>query len=95
MLGVAVLLWCGVCAGKGLGVDYRHCMTCNACVSLRVPSDQHKCIEQALQRDCPVCSEPLFTSTSHYKVSPVFKSPCHPLPCAHHAKELRRRPLLS
>ncbi len=61
--------YCNVCRlGKGLGVDFRHCMTCNACVSLAVPSERHKCIEQALQRDCPVCNEPLFTSTTHYKV---------------------------
>lgn len=61
--------YCNVCRlGKGLGIDFRHCMTCNACVSLAVPPERHKCIEQALQRDCPVCSEPLFTSTTHYKV---------------------------
>jgi len=61
--------YCNVCRlGKGLGIDFRHCMTCNACVSLAVAPERHKCIEQALQRDCPVCSEPLFTSTTHYKV---------------------------
>lgn len=61
--------YCNVCRlGKGLGIDFRHCMTCNACVSLSVAPEAHKCIEQALQRDCPVCNEPLFTSTTHYKV---------------------------
>lgn len=47
-------------SGKGLGVDYRHCMRCNACVSL---NGDHNCIPQRLQGNCPICSESMFQST--------------------------------
>lgn len=52
--------FCNVCRnGKGLGIDYRHCMRCNACVSLQ---DDHVCIPQRLQGDCPICHESMFQS---------------------------------
>ena len=54
--------FCNVCrSGKGLGIDYRHCMRCNACVSLS--DDNHVCIPQRLQGNCPICHEPMFQST--------------------------------
>ena len=54
--------FCNVCrSGQGLGIDYRHCMRCNACVSLA--DDQHQCISQKLQGDCPICHESMFQST--------------------------------
>lgn len=53
--------FCNVCrSGQGLGVDYRHCMRCNACVSL---TDEHHCIPQRLQGNCPICHESMFEST--------------------------------
>ena len=53
--------FCNVCrSGKGLGIDYRHCMRCNACVSLE---EDHHCIPQSLQGNCPICSETMFEST--------------------------------
>jgi len=53
--------FCNVCrSGKGLGLDYRHCMRCNACVSL---TDDHHCIPQRLQGNCPICHESMFQST--------------------------------
>ncbi|KAL7545336.1 hypothetical protein ACHAWF_008691 [Thalassiosira exigua] len=53
--------FCNVCrSGQGLGIDYRHCMRCNACVSL---SDEHHCIPQRLQGNCPICHETMFEST--------------------------------
>lgn len=53
--------FCNVCrSGKGLGIDYRHCMRCNACVSL---TDDHHCIPQRLQGNCPICNESMFEST--------------------------------
>lgn len=53
--------FCNVCrSGKGLGIDYRHCMRCNACVSL---DEEHHCIPQSLQGNCPICSESMFEST--------------------------------
>ena len=54
--------YCNVCrAGAGLGIDFRHCMRCNACVS--ITDDDHVCIPQRLQGNCPICHEILFQST--------------------------------
>lgn len=54
--------FCNVCRiGKGLGIDYRHCMRCNACVSLI--DDDHRCIPQRLQSFCPICHESMSEST--------------------------------
>merc|ERR1719506_1338766 len=54
--------FCNVCrAGKGLGIDYRHCMRCNACVSMK--EKNHVCISQSLQGNCPVCVDEMFEST--------------------------------
>ncbi|GAX24201.1 hypothetical protein FisN_4Lh293 [Fistulifera solaris] len=54
--------YCNCCRlGKGLGIDFRHCMRCNACVSLA--DDDHQCIPQKLQGSCPICHESLFQST--------------------------------
>ena len=65
--------YCNVCrVGRGLGIDYRHCMTCNCCVSMR-EGVHHRCISQALEGTCPVCSEQLRFSTS----------PLKGLPCGH------------
>jgi hypothetical protein len=63
--------FCNVCrAGAGLGIDYRHCMRCNACVSLSPgttssngSSDNHVCIPHRLQGNCPICHESMFEST--------------------------------
>lgn len=54
--------YCNTCRlGLGLGIDFRHCMRCNACVSL--VDKEHRCIPQKLQGDCPICHESLFQST--------------------------------
>jgi Zinc-ribbon/CHY zinc finger/Ring finger domain len=54
--------YCNTCRlGLGLGVDFRHCMRCNACVSLA--DTDHHCIPQKLQGSCPICRETLFQST--------------------------------
>jgi hypothetical protein len=53
--------FCNVCrSGQGLGIDYYHCMRCNACVSIK---DDHHCIPQRLQGNCPICHETMFEST--------------------------------
>jgi hemerythrin superfamily protein len=65
--------YCNVCRkGKGLGIDFRHCMRCNACISLKEYND-HVCIPQRLQGNCPICHEKLFESTA----------PLRGLPCGH------------
>lgn len=54
--------YCNTCRmGLGLGIDFRHCMRCNACVSLE--DHEHRCIPQKLQGSCPICHESLFQST--------------------------------
>lgn len=54
--------FCNVCRlGAGLGIDYRHCMRCNACVSLA--DDDHQCVPQKLQGTCPICHDSMFEST--------------------------------
>lgn len=58
--------FCNTCKiGKGLGIDFRHCMRCNACVSLA--DDVHHCIPQRLQASCPICHETMFESTEPLK----------------------------
>lgn len=54
--------------GRGLGIDFFHCMNCNACMSLSL-FNSHACREKALEGDCPVCSEYLFDSAQPIKVS--------------------------
>lgn len=55
--------YCNVCRkGKGLGIDYRHCMRCNACIGID-KYDNHVCIPQTLQGNCPICHEAMFDST--------------------------------
>ncbi|OSX75808.1 hypothetical protein BU14_0219s0008 [Porphyra umbilicalis] len=58
---------CNVCrVGKGLGIDFFHCMKCNACMNMKY-AREHRCVERALESDCPVCHHFLFTSTSPVK----------------------------
>lgn len=59
---------CNVCrAGRGLGKDYFHCMKCNQCMSMKYRFKGHRCVERAMESDCPVCNEFLFTSTKPVK----------------------------
>lgn len=55
--------YCNVCRkGEGLGVDFRHCMRCNACIGVS-EYDTHVCIPQRLQGNCPICHDSMFEST--------------------------------
>lgn len=58
------------CAMQGLDVDYFHCHKCNACMSIAM-RDGHKCVEDSLKSDCPICHQHMFTSTT-----PVTFLPC-------------------
>ncbi|KAG9291566.1 hypothetical protein G9A89_021985 [Geosiphon pyriformis] len=61
---------CGICRiGLGLGIDFFHCEICNYCLPLA--SSTHKCKENKLGHDCPICGEYLFTSTTS-----AFTMPC-------------------
>jgi len=56
--------FCNVCrTGKGLGIDYRHCMRCNACVSIKSGSKKHVCLPHRIQGNCSICNESMFQST--------------------------------
>ncbi|KAJ0527664.1 putative transcription factor C2H2 family [Helianthus annuus] len=61
---------CDLCrVGKGLGIDYFHCMNCNACLALSLA--EHTCARNCLEDNCPICHECMFTS-----VTPVRVLPC-------------------
>ncbi|KAK4741522.1 hypothetical protein SAY87_025110 [Trapa incisa] len=64
--------FCNLCRlGKGLGVDFFHCMTCNCCLGKVLV--EHKCREKGLEMNCPICCDFLFTSSASVKA----------LPCGH------------
>ncbi|XP_071902474.1 zinc finger protein BRUTUS-like At1g74770 isoform X1 [Coffea arabica] len=64
--------YCNLCrVGKGLGIDYFHCMNCNACMSRSL--SVHICREKCFEDNCPICHEYIFTSSSPVKA----------LPCGH------------
>ncbi|KAK8537558.1 hypothetical protein V6N12_043716 [Hibiscus sabdariffa] len=64
--------YCNLCrVGKGLGVDYFHCMNCNACMSRSL--SVHTCREKSFEDNCPICHEDFFSSTAPVKA----------LPCGH------------
>lgn len=58
--------YCNLCrVGKGLGMDYFHCMNCNACMSKSLKV--HICREKCLEDNCPICHEYIFTSSNPVK----------------------------
>ncbi|EPS73048.1 hypothetical protein M569_01704, partial [Genlisea aurea] len=65
--------FCNLCrVGKGLGIDYFHCMTCNCCLGMKLVD--HKCREKGLETNCPICCDFLFTSSTAVRA----------LPCGHY-----------
>lgn len=65
--------YCNLCrVGKGLGIDYFHCMTCNCCLGMKLAN--HKCLEKSLETNCPICCDFLFTSSAAVRA----------LPCGHY-----------
>ncbi|KAF7819891.1 zinc finger protein BRUTUS-like isoform X1 [Senna tora] len=65
--------FCNLCrVGRGLGIDYFHCMKCNCCVGIK--STSHKCLEKGLEMNCPICCDFLFTSSATVRA----------LPCGHY-----------
>jgi len=64
---------CGLCRiGKGLSIDFFHCEKCNMCYPIS-DSTSHKCIENNMKSDCPICHTDLFTS----------RDPVCPMKCGH------------
>lgn len=74
--------YCNLCrVGKGLGIDYFHCMKCNACMSRSLLV--HVCREKCLEDNCPICHEYIFTSNSPVKALPcghLMHSACFQVP---------------
>ncbi|KAM7267883.1 hypothetical protein ACFE04_010049 [Oxalis oulophora] len=65
--------FCNLCrVGKGLGIDFFHCMGCNCCLGIHI--ENHKCLEKSLETNCPICCDFLFTSSSIVRA----------LPCGHY-----------
>ncbi|GMJ10846.1 BRUTUS, embryo defective 2454 [Hibiscus trionum] len=65
--------FCNLCrVGKGLGIDFFHCMTCNCCLGTKLVN--HKCLEKSLETNCPICCDFLFTSSATVRA----------LPCGHY-----------
>ncbi|KAJ0049275.1 hypothetical protein Pint_15297 [Pistacia integerrima] len=64
--------YCNLCRlGKGLGIDYFHCMNCNACMSRAI--SKHICRQRCFMDNCPICHEDIFSSNA----------PVKGLPCGH------------
>ncbi|KAK8933786.1 hypothetical protein KSP39_PZI016072 [Platanthera zijinensis] len=64
--------FCNLCrVGRGLGVDFFHCMKCNCCLGMKLV--EHKCREKGLETNCPICCDFLFTSSAAVRA----------LPCGH------------
>ncbi|KAF2035440.1 zf-CHY-domain-containing protein [Setomelanomma holmii] len=62
---------CGICRrGEGLGKDFQHCKKCNVCIAISHVTS-HKCHPGAMENDCPICSDYLFTSSTA-----VVSMPC-------------------
>ncbi|XP_050237589.1 zinc finger protein BRUTUS [Mercurialis annua] len=65
--------FCNLCrVGKGLGIDFFHCMTCNCCLGIKLVN--HKCLEKGLETNCPICCDFMFTSSATVRA----------LPCGHY-----------
>ena len=62
---------CGLCRTGG-AENFRHCEGCKTCVPRS--QGQHKCLEGAMDSDCPVCQENMFAS----------RKPSQPLNCGHY-----------
>ena len=65
---------CSICfEDSDVGVEcserHFHCETCQACYTLDSKAS-HKCVERALESDCPVCMQYLFTSSEALFVGP-------------------------
>ncbi|KAF2872461.1 hypothetical protein BDV95DRAFT_606076 [Massariosphaeria phaeospora] len=62
---------CGICRrGEGLGKDFVHCKNCCVCISIS-HATSHKCLERATDRNCPICGDYLFNSSTA-----VVSMPC-------------------
>lgn len=64
--------YCNLCrVGKGLGIDYFHCMEYNFCISRSLFERVRR--EKCPENNCPICHEYMFTLNSQVRE----------LPCGH------------
>ena len=57
---------CGICR-KGKKEDFFHCKKCNLCLSIDL-KNEHKCISDTANSNCPCCNNYLFNSTENLSV---------------------------
>ncbi|KAL8427326.1 hypothetical protein Efla_002289 [Eimeria flavescens] len=57
---------CGICRAGGRE-NYFHCPTCGSCYPKQL-QNKHKCLENAMRRQCPVCLEDMFSSLRQSQV---------------------------
>jgi len=53
---------CGICR-VGKPNQFFHCVTCGFCMDISL-KDNHKCLENSIKSNCPICNEDLFSSTT-------------------------------
>lgn len=57
---------CGICRIGGRE-NYFHCKTCGCCYPMGI-KNSHKCVEDAMNQNCPVCLQDLFQSTTQVTI---------------------------
>ena len=57
---------CGLCRVGGRD-NYFHCDACGSCYPSEI-RDTHTCVENAMRRNCPVCLQDLFQSTTQVTI---------------------------
>ncbi|KAL8271353.1 hypothetical protein Esti_004687 [Eimeria stiedai] len=57
---------CGICRAGGRE-KFFHCATCGSCYPKQL-QNKHKCLENAMRRQCPVCLEDMFSSLRQSQV---------------------------
>lgn len=57
---------CGICRVGGRE-NYFHCYTCGSCYPNDI-RDGHKCVENAMKQNCPICQDDLFQSVKQVTI---------------------------
>ena len=66
---------CGICR-QGGQENYFHCKTCHCCLSLEIEKT-HKCIQNMLSSDCPICLEDMQFTTQECVLLPKCSHALH------------------
>jgi RING finger/CHY zinc finger protein 1 len=64
--------YCKICR-LGKKTDFFHCEVCRSCISMTI-KDTHKCVQDTMDTNCPICSDYLFTSTQSVSIMPCGHS---------------------